>query len=324
MDDWEARGARMADAMTAIMERTIAPLTERVSSLERQLEEARAVDHSATIAAAVKAAVDAVPAPNDGAPGRDGLDGAPGKDGADGQPGAAGEPGRDADPEVVTELVRSEVERAVAALPKPQDGRSVTAEDIAPLIEERLPAAISEAVARIPVPKDGEPGKDGAPGKLPMVKMWSDEVHHEGVVVTFDGATYQAQRDTGKAPPHDDWICIAASGRDGEDGRSITVRGTYSEANEYSALDVVALNGGSFVAKSDDPGPCPGPGWQLLASQGKSGKPGERGVPGRGDRGEAGPPVVAASIDDNGLLTLLNADGSKVECDFYPLLAKVN
>ena len=32
------------------------------------------------------------------------------------------------------------------------------------------------------------------------------------------------------------------------------------------------------------PGPCPGAGWQLLASQGKRGVPGER-----GERGERGP-----------------------------------
>lgn len=233
------------------------------------------------------------------------------------------EPGKDADPEVTAELVRTEVERAVAALPKPQDGRSVSVDDLVPLIEERLPVIVSEAVARIPAPKDGDPGKDGADGKLPIVKAWADEVHHEGTVVTHDGATYQAQRDTGKAPPHDDWICIAAAGRNGDDGRSFTIRGTYAETNEYSALDVVSLNGGAFVAKADDPGPCPGAGWQLMASQGKAGKPGERGMPGRGDRGEAGPPVVAMHANGEGLLTLVNADGSTVECDIYPLLAKV-
>ena len=52
----------------------------------------------------------------------------------------------------------------------------------------------------------------------------------------------------------------------------------------YRRLDVVALNGGSFVALKDAPGPCPGPGWQLIASQGKRGAAGEK-----GERGERGP-----------------------------------
>jgi hypothetical protein len=62
------------------------------------------------------------------------------------------------------------------------------------------------------------------------------------------------------------------------------VRGTFDEAADYRRLDVVARNGGSFVALKDAPGPCPGSGWQLLASQGKRGVAGER-----GDRGERGP-----------------------------------
>jgi hypothetical protein len=64
------------------------------------------------------------------------------------------------------------------------------------------------------------------------------------------------------------------------------VRGTYSDKSDYWALNIVSLNGGSFIAKKDDPGPCPGDGWQLLVSQGKRGDKGERGD--RGSRGETG------------------------------------
>jgi hypothetical protein len=69
------------------------------------------------------------------------------------------------------------------------------------------------------------------------------------------------------------------------------VCGTYSEGETYSFLNIVALGGSSFVARADDPGPCPGDGWQLIASAGRAGKPGpmgERGEPGL--RGERGPP----------------------------------
>jgi hypothetical protein len=66
------------------------------------------------------------------------------------------------------------------------------------------------------------------------------------------------------------------------------VRGTFDEAAEYRHLDVVALNGGSFVALRDAPGPCPGSGWQLLTSPGKRGPAGQSGE--KGARGERGPP----------------------------------
>jgi hypothetical protein len=71
------------------------------------------------------------------------------------------EPGRDADPAVIERMVAeavaplsamtvAEVERAVAAIPKPQDGRSVTEDDVLPLVER----AVGEAVAALPPPPD--------------------------------------------------------------------------------------------------------------------------------------------------------------------------
>ena len=113
------------------------------------------------------------------------------------------------------------------------------------------------------------------------------------------------------------------NGRWGEDGRSLNIRETWSADEAYSALDVVALNGASFVARRDDPGVCPGDGWQLIASQGKRGTPGERGPVGKGERGLPGPTAIALDIDEAGLLTLTNADGSKVSCDLYPLLVRL-
>ena len=74
---------------------------------------------------------------------------------------------------------------------------------------------------------------------------------------------------------------VATAGRD---GRGIVSRGTFDATAEYQQNNLVACNGASWIALHDNPGVCPGNGWQLVAS------PGKRGVPGqKGDRGERGP-----------------------------------
>jgi hypothetical protein len=142
-------------------------------------------------------------------------------------------------------------------------------------------------------------------------------VHYQGDAVSHGGATYQARVDTGHAPPHGDWVCLAERG---VDGRGPMVRGTYSNlVADYTRLDIVSLNGGSFIAKYDNPGSCPGSGWQLLTSQGKRGDKGEKGQDGgRGPKGDTGPVGAAApkiktwNIDRaRYLATPVMADGSE-------------
>src|SRR5262249_9179385 len=117
------------------------------------------------------------------------------------------------------------------------------------------------------------------PAKFPVIDAWRpDTIFYEGHLVAFAGSTFQALRDTALAPGAQDWVCLASA------GHSFTVRGTFDETAEYHRLDVVALNGSSFIARKNAPGLCPGPGWQLLASQGKRGAAGEK-----GERGAQGP-----------------------------------
>jgi hypothetical protein len=155
-----------------------------------------------------------------------------------------------------------------------------------------------------------------------VVKAWvPDVVHYVGDVVTHLGALWQVQRDTGQAPPHADFLCLARAGRDGEDGRTPQVRGLWQADGVYQALDLVSLNGSSFIAKHDKPGICPGEGWQLIVSQGKQGKPGEQGpqgLPGekgaRGDRGADGRNLELTSwhIDHKSyVITPLLSDGKR-------------
>lgn len=217
--------------------------------------------------------------------------------------GRDGRDGHDADPEDIRRMVAE----AVAAIPVPRDGR-----DIEP---EAVRAMVAEAVAALP---PAERGPEGPPGKLPLVRAWEDRVHYETDVVSHAGGTYQALRDTGREPPHEDWICLAApgpAGERGQDGRSFVVRGTYNAATDYQAFDVVALGGSSFVALRDAPGVCPGDGWQLVASQGGRGR--------QGDPGPPGPALKALTLDGDGIQTAINADGSTVTCDMYPVLSKL-
>jgi hypothetical protein len=62
------------------------------------------------------------------------------------------------------------------------------------------------------------------------------------------------------------------------------VRGTFQPGSNYARGDIVALDGGSFIARKDHPGKCPGEGWQLVARQGQrgiAGPEGKRGPPGQ-------------------------------------------
>ena len=182
---------------------------------------------------------------------------------------------------------------------------------------------IARAVAALP---PAPAGKDGAPGMLPIAKTWADGVCYAADVRVHKGALWQAQRDTGREPGDgEDWVCLAARGDNGKDADEIDVRGTYDAAATYRRLNIVALNGGAFIARKDDPGPCPGEDWQVIAMRGKPGQPGESRKGDKGDsiRGEPGPGVSALMIDGQGLMTLVNGDGTTVECDLYDVLSKV-
>ena len=160
----------------------------------------------------------------------------------------------------------------------------------------------------------GPPGLEGPPALFPQVKAWSaDAISYRGDVVTHAGATWQARKDTAKEPPHPDWIQLAVPGRDGRDAVSPTVRGTWRADAEYRALDIVAKDGGCFIAKCDAPGVCPGPDWQIVSTRGARGERGERGPKGeQGPAGPAAPTIVGWQIDRAMFIaTPIMTDGSE-------------
>jgi hypothetical protein len=134
------------------------------------------------------------------------------------------------------------------------------------MIDEAVAKHVAQAMANIRQPVDGAPGPAGPPGKLEIVQDHVEgQVYYErDLVVAGDGALYQAERDTAATPPHADWRCITRAGCDGEDALNFRIEGTYDPRAKYRRLSIVMLNGSSFVARHDDPGPCPGNGWQLV------------------------------------------------------------
>jgi hypothetical protein len=60
-----------------------------------------------------------------------------------------------------------------------------------------------------------------------------------------------------------------------ETTRGFNITGTYDAGKTYKRLDVATLNSSWFIARRDDPGLCPGDGWQV----GPVGKKGPKGDP---------------------------------------------
>jgi hypothetical protein len=152
-----------------------------------------------------------------------------------------------------------------------------------------------------------------------MVRAWiDDEISYARDVVSCDGGTWQAQKDTSKRPPHRDWVPLALPGRD---AASPTIRGTYREDETYRYLDIVALNGSAFIARWDDPGECPGDGWQLIASAGRTGKPGPKGE--RGERGPSGLSVVRSEVEGaTYTIKLILSDGGELAIPCRPMFER--
>ena len=234
-----------------------------------------------------------------GPAGADGLPGAPGEVGAKGEPGPQGEAG----PQGVQGETGPAGERGDDGLPGPSGPPGPKGEKG----EQGLTGLVG------PQGERGVDGRDGAPGSIREAKPFVDKsVHYAGDVVTHAGATYQARVDTARDPTHEDWICLAAAGRN---AAVPIVRGTWDATETYEALNIVALNGCGFIARVDNPGPCPGDGWQLIASAGKAGRPGLKGDTGeRGERGVAAPTFANWRIDKlHYLITPVMSDGSELK-----------
>lgn len=86
-----------------------------------------------------------------------------------------------------------------------------------------------------------------------------------------------------------------------ESGWQPRPRGLWNKDENCRRLDIVTCDGGAFVARHDDPGPCPGNGWAMLSMRGPKGERGDVGPRGEtgppGPRGEPGPAITGWKID---------------------------
>jgi hypothetical protein len=129
-------------------------------------------------------------------------------------------------------LIDAGIEKAVAALPAPQDGKSVTVEEVAPLIASEVEKRIKD----LPKPKDGEPGKDGESVNPSEVQRMVSEAVEKAV------SAFPLPRD-------------GADGKDGKDGVGLA-GAIIDRAGE---LVITLTNGepknlGPVVGKDGDPG----------------------------------------------------------------------
>lgn len=239
----------------------------------------------------------------DGEPGPAGSPGEPGPHGLQGEPGPPGPPG----------------ERGEAG-PPGERGTSGDRGEAGPAGPQGLPGAQGERGIH------GERGEAGPMGRLANVREWSPgAIFYQHELAYWEGGTWQAVKDTAAEPrwDHIEWQPVALRGVDGEDGRDARegeVSGLFDEARAYRKFDIVSLDGGSFCAVRDNPGPCPGDGWRMSAARGKRGPPGKDGERGsQGATGQAGASIKSITAE-GGVLVLSMSDGLTHAVDLAPIV----
>ncbi len=248
----EELGKLLVSQTRSYIDKTLSPVMAKLDALESRL--------------------DGIPAPKDGADGRDGID------------------GKDADMVVILSEVRQAVDEAVAeavkAIPVPADGK------------DGEPGPQGEAGPKGDAGERGEPGKDGAD----VVGAIRDADGHL-ILTLSNGLT----KDVGRVVGHDG--AKGADGKDGsdgfgwedmeefaeDDGRTLVRRyskgervkefrhrigtpldrGVFDASKTYSRGDGVTYGGAWWIAQ-EETGEQPGTSkaWRLAVKKGRDGKDG--------------------------------------------------
>lgn len=183
-----------------------------------------------------------------------------------------GEPGRDVDMEVVATLI----DKAVAAIPVPKDGRDCDMAEVERMLTDRVAAA----VAALPAPKDG----------VGLASAFKDHAGHLVLTMT-DGSTRDLGRIDGKDGETftlDDFDIVPIDERSiklcfhrGEVMHSFELsfpvvldRGVWSDGKAYEQGDAVTWAGSLWIAQRATPGKpdTADGGWRLAVKRGRDGK----------------------------------------------------
>jgi hypothetical protein len=180
------------------------------------------------------------------------------------------------------------VSNAVAEIPRPVDGKSVTIEDVRPLLQEMVDAI------EIPQPVIPQAGKDGRDG-LDVKDMFRAEGGRL-IAVMSDGTTRDLGVFVGKdgEPGKDGFDLKAFTAELLEDGRTIKLsfsqegksfetslsvpamiyRDYYVEGREYQKGDTVTFGGNLWHCNEDGNSDKPGQtkSWRLCAKKGRDGR----------------------------------------------------
>ncbi|KAB2680332.1 hypothetical protein [Brucella pseudintermedia] len=213
----------------------------------------------------------------------------------------------------VEDMERSieEVVRAVVAeIPAPQDGKSVTIEDVAPLIASEVEKRVSE----LPKPKDGKDGRDGldvkdlfrAEGGILVATMSDGRVKELG---RFVGEKGEPGKDGADGLGFDD-LTVEYDGEKnfafkfikGERVKQfdftlpvVLDRGIFTNGKEYTPGDGVTWAGHYWIAQTKTKSkPGGGDDWRIAVKRGRDGKTFTVKV------GEQKSPVSLTKDEDNG------------------------
>ena len=234
----------------------------------------------------------------------------PAKDGKDADPVDMDGVYRRVDEVLATGL--DEYKKSVDNIRIPEDGKSVTIDDVRPLIDD----AVSKAVAALPPARDGINGKDGADamdafidnlGHLVLTfsngktKDVGQVVGDDGVDCDFDGVwkLINAKLDSWPKPKDGMGFDDLSVEYDGErtfkfvlvqgdrkkefafDVPIVLDRGIYADGKSYARGDAVTWDGSSWIAQTDGAKEKPGTGkeWRLAIKRGTRGKDGVMTVP---------------------------------------------
>jgi hypothetical protein len=171
--------------------------------------------------------------------------------------GMDGENGKDADPEFIKEQVAT----AIASIPVPADGKSVTIEDVEPILEvavsrwaldfeRRAHDVLQTAVERLPKPKDGEKGEPGNDG------FGIEDFVQRGdrtVVAIYKRGDETIEQEF-KFP-------------------AVIDRGVFKSGSNYEQGDGVTYGGSFWIAQKDNSDiPGNSDAWRLAVKRGRDGK----------------------------------------------------